>query len=32
MTGNPAAAIVIGVDGSPRSLHALDWAAREAVE
>jgi nucleotide-binding universal stress UspA family protein len=31
MTTNPAAAIVVGVDGSPHSLHALDWATREAV-
>ncbi|MCG5461623.1 universal stress protein [Micromonospora sp. MED01] len=31
MTSNPAAAIVVGIDGSPPSVHALDWAAREAV-
>jgi nucleotide-binding universal stress UspA family protein len=31
MTSNPAAAIVVGVDGSPPSLRALDWAARGAV-
>ncbi|MEV5206313.1 universal stress protein [Micromonospora sp. NPDC053740] len=31
MTSNPAAAIVVGIDGSPPSAHALDWAAREAV-
>jgi nucleotide-binding universal stress UspA family protein len=31
MTSNPAAAIVAGVDGSRASLHALDWAAREAL-
>jgi nucleotide-binding universal stress UspA family protein len=31
MTGNPTAAIVVGIDGSAPSLHALDWATREAV-
>ncbi|WP_433353376.1 universal stress protein [Micromonospora saelicesensis] len=31
MTSDLAAAIVVGVDGSPPSLHALDWATREAV-
>ena len=31
MTSIPAAAIVVGVDGSRASLHALDWAAREAA-
>jgi hypothetical protein len=31
MTTNPAAAIVVGVDGSPHRMHALDWATREAV-
>ncbi|MBQ0994711.1 universal stress protein, partial [Micromonospora sp. H61] len=31
MTSGLAAAIVVGVDGSPPSLHALDWATREAV-
>ncbi|RSM73791.1 universal stress protein UspA [Actinoplanes sp. ATCC 53533] len=31
MTSEPAAAIVVGIDGSPPSLHALDWAVREAV-
>jgi len=29
MTGNPSAAIVVGIDGSARSLHPLDRAARE---
>jgi nucleotide-binding universal stress UspA family protein len=31
MTTNPAAAIVVGLDGSPHSLRALAWATREAV-
>jgi nucleotide-binding universal stress UspA family protein len=31
MTTNPTAAIVVGVDGSLQSMHAVDWAAREAV-
>jgi nucleotide-binding universal stress UspA family protein len=31
MTSDSAAAIVVGVDDSRRSLQALDWAAREAA-
>jgi nucleotide-binding universal stress UspA family protein len=31
MTTDRAAAIVVGVDGSPHSVGALDWAARDAV-
>src|SRR4051794_17124220 len=31
MINNPAAAIVVGIDGSPASLLALDWATREAA-
>jgi nucleotide-binding universal stress UspA family protein len=31
MTTGPTAAIVVGVDGSLQSLHAVDWATREAV-
>lgn len=31
MTSNPSAPIVVGVDGSAQSLHALDWATREAA-
>ena len=31
MTTSPTAAIVDGVDGSLRSMHAVDWATREAV-
>jgi acyl-CoA dehydrogenase family protein 9 len=31
MTSNPTPEIVVGVDGSPPSLHALDWASQEAV-
>jgi nucleotide-binding universal stress UspA family protein len=31
MTTAPRTAIVVGVDGSPHSLHALDWATREAA-
>ena len=31
MTTSPTAAVVAGVDGSLQSMHAVDWAAREAV-
>ena len=31
MTTSPAAAIVVGVDGSLQNMHAVDWATREAV-
>ena len=31
MTTSPTAAIVVGVDGSLQSMHAVDWATREAV-
>ncbi|MEU8398340.1 universal stress protein [Nonomuraea sp. NPDC048892] len=31
MTANPAAVIVVGVDGSDQSLSAVEWAAREAA-
>ena len=31
MTTSPTAAIVVGVDGSAQSMHAVDWATREAV-
>ena len=31
MTTSPTAAIVVGVDGSLQSMHAVDWATREAA-
>jgi nucleotide-binding universal stress UspA family protein len=31
MTPSPTAAIVVGVDGSAQGMHAVHWAAREAV-
>jgi nucleotide-binding universal stress UspA family protein len=31
MSSSPSAAIVVGVDGSATSLHALGWATREAT-
>jgi nucleotide-binding universal stress UspA family protein len=31
MTPSPTAAIVVGVEGSAQGMHAVDWAAREAV-
>ena len=31
MTTSPTGAIVVGVDGSPQNIHAVDWATRGAV-